>query len=203
MYKELARASSDDGSVEFRQTNGGSYVRIIAPAKNITELLHAARSVAEDLISDNPTGRPSIFQEPPIGVDKKDFSILLEIDSLTNGGRPRLQLRNNNFTNSKLPEEFQDYTKRLNECVYKGLKMAGRLPLSLTLRAHLGHYMLRTYHSGKEVYEYGDFHAMVEHPRASGWLKTRLAPKGILTGARLCTTNCQVGLATRPWPRGF
>ncbi|XXG99107.1 pre-mRNA-splicing factor prp46 [Hypoxylon texense] len=179
VYKELARANGGDGKVEFRQTDGGSYVKIMVPAKNITELVEAARSVAEDLIADNSTERPSIFQEPPVGVDKKDFRILLEIDPLTNSGRPKLQLGNDALTNPKLPEEFQDYTKRLNEYVYEGLKTAGRLPLSLTLRAHLGHYMLRTYPRGKEVYEYGDFHAMIKNPRASGWLKTRIGDEAL------------------------
>ncbi|KAI1770945.1 hypothetical protein F4818DRAFT_226430 [Hypoxylon cercidicola] len=173
VHKELARANSGDGKVELRQTDGGSYMRVIVPSKNIMRLINAARSVTEELTEDSPTERPGTFQEPPVIVNK-DFRILLEIDSLTNNVRPRLQLGKDTPTSLKLPEDYQGYTKRLSEYIYKGLKTAGRLPLPLTLRAHLGHYMLRTYPLGKVVYEYNDFHTMIKHPRASGWLKTRI-----------------------------
>ncbi|KAI1766001.1 hypothetical protein GGR53DRAFT_464748 [Hypoxylon sp. FL1150] len=171
VHKELARADSGRGNVDCRQTSEGSYVAITAPAKNLIHLLDAARSMAEDLVSDNPTGRPSIFQEPPIN---RDSRIVLTMDPQANGVRPKLQEEGNSLKSLELPEGFQEYSRRLNEYAYRGLKAAGRIPLSLTLRAHLGHYLLRTYPEGKEVYEYDEFRNLITHPRASGCLKTRI-----------------------------
>ncbi|KAI0172363.1 hypothetical protein GGR52DRAFT_573503 [Hypoxylon sp. FL1284] len=173
LYKELGQANDDDARVKLGQSDGVSYLEFAAESKRISQLVNAALDMADELISDQPDEMPGIFQEPPVGIDKGS-RVLLETDPVTEYIRPKLQPGTDGLVNLKLPEGLEHYAERLNEYIYRGLKIAGRLPMPLTIRAHLGQFMLRTYPIGKKVYEYDDFHAMVNHPRASGCLKTRL-----------------------------
>lgn len=194
VYKELARANNSH-NIQLHQTRTGSYVQILARPSAVVVLLQAARAIAEELISDDSVDpakpvkpaelaksvdraaltvsaeKPSIFQEPPIEIDK-DFHVALEINPSSNDARPKLQLGQVDLISLELPEEFGTYTTKLAHCVYKGLKNAGRLDFSLTPRVHLGHCMLRTYPQGKSLYSYKEFHTMIKNPRASAWLKT-------------------------------
>ncbi|OTA75797.1 hypothetical protein M434DRAFT_268364 [Hypoxylon sp. CO27-5] len=177
VHKELTQAE-DSYKFELRQTGQGSYLRFTAPAKKIPELVNAAQDTADELISDEPLKVSGIFQEPPAQIDPSSQVILI----ITRSGeiRPRLQLGQGADTSTELPENFQQYETKLSNRVYKGLKKAGRLPLSLTLRVNLGYCMLRSYPQGKEVYNYREFHSMIKNPRASAWLKTSIGDEAIV-----------------------
>ncbi|KAI1373583.1 hypothetical protein F4677DRAFT_428475 [Hypoxylon crocopeplum] len=177
VHKELSRGNSAS-QIELRQTGQGSYLRIAAPARNIAELIGVTQDVAEDLISDEPIQQPGIFQEPPTGVESA-FQVVLDINAPKGGVRPMLQQTKDSVDGLKFPEDFQEYSTRLETSVYWGLKKAGRLPLSLTLRVRLGHFMFQRYPRGKEAYGYNDFHAMVKNPRASGRLETRIGDEAL------------------------
>ncbi|KAI5864974.1 hypothetical protein GGS23DRAFT_594536 [Durotheca rogersii] len=170
IYKELSRARNDC-ALELCHSSEGPYLRIIASTeKSIAELVQAARDSADDLISDEASGASRIFQEPPAGL-KNDARVFLNVGLLPSSVRPRLQPRGDAANPGSQPG-FQEYVSSLTNSVYRGLKKAGRFPLLLTLRIHLGHYFLEAYPRGKEVYQYGDFHAMMKNPRVSGRLKT-------------------------------
>ncbi|KAI1407463.1 hypothetical protein F5Y13DRAFT_126064 [Hypoxylon sp. FL1857] len=176
VHKELTQADNYY-KLELQETGQGPYLRILAPARNIAELASAAQDAADELISDDPVKVSGIFQEPPARVSSSSQVVLV----ITQSGnvRPTLQLGQGAGTSQELPEGFQEFSARLDNRVYRGLKKAGRLPLSLTLRVHLGYCMLRTYPQGKQVYRYRDFHNMVKNPRASGWLKTSIGNEAV------------------------
>ncbi|KAI1459434.1 hypothetical protein F4805DRAFT_455918 [Annulohypoxylon moriforme] len=174
VHKELARADGGRG-LEIRKTQGGSYLRIIAPSRNIAEIISAAQDVADELISNESSGGSCVFQEPPTKVNS-DCQVVLDINTESGEVRPTLRPGQGAATATavEVARNFHEYATKLNDRVYAGLKKAGRLPLSLTLRVHFGNLMLRTYPQGKEVYEYRDFCAMMKNPRASAWLKTSI-----------------------------
>ncbi|KAI2463654.1 hypothetical protein F4781DRAFT_109839 [Annulohypoxylon bovei var. microspora] len=172
VHKELDRANVGSG-LEIRKTGQGSYLRIIAPAKDIAEIISAAQDVADELISNVSARESGIFQEPPTGVDSAS-RVILDINTESGEVRPKLQPGQGAASSVEVTKNFHEYATKLNNRVYTGLKKAGRLPLSLTLRVHLGYCMLRTYPQGKNVYGYQEFHAMMKNPRASAWLKTSI-----------------------------
>ncbi|OTB01483.1 hypothetical protein M426DRAFT_14368 [Hypoxylon sp. CI-4A] len=172
VYKEVNRASRG-GKIELVKTRKTSYLRIVAPKKQIDGLVAAVQDITEELLASESTQRVGIFQEPPTGAAGTS-QVVIEIDPLSQDGRPRLQPGADTAASFEFPESFEKYETKLTDRVYKGLKKAGRIPLSLTLRIHLGHFMLRNYNREPKAWDYRAFHGMVKDPRASGWLKTRI-----------------------------
>ncbi|KAI1214015.1 uncharacterized protein F4807DRAFT_449432 [Annulohypoxylon truncatum] len=172
VHKELTRANGGHG-LEIRKTQEGSYLRIIAPSKNIAEVISAAQDVASELISDESTRGPGVFQEPPARISSAS-QVVLDINIESGEVRPKLQPGQGAADGVEVAGNFHEYVTKLNDRVCAGLKKAGRLPLSLTLRVHFGFCMLRAYPQGKKVYGYRDFCAMIRNPRASAWLKTTI-----------------------------
>ncbi|KAI2601799.1 hypothetical protein GGR54DRAFT_53428 [Hypoxylon sp. NC1633] len=186
MYKELARSDQPPG-LELEQIDQGSYLRLAATAREVAGVIDATQGVAQDLIFDALSRKTGVFQEPPTELNSAS-RVVLEIDPLSGHVRPRLQHGQNAAKTTEPCGSFQEYAARLDNSVYKGLKKAGRFPLSLTLRVLLGHYMLQTYPPNKEVYTYPEFHGMARSARAIGWLKSRIGnetmAQGILDFAR-------------------
>lgn len=170
MHKELARTGSN-ARPELLESNGVSYLRLTAPAAQIAKLIHAAQDVADDLISQESHRGPGVFQEPPTELNSA-AQVILDVDSSSGDARPRLQQGQGANDCSQFQGLYREYATSLNSRVWKDLKKAGRLPLPLTLRVRLGYGMLRTYPRGKLAYGYGEFHKMMQNPRASGELKT-------------------------------
>ncbi|KAI0882676.1 uncharacterized protein GGS22DRAFT_190657 [Annulohypoxylon maeteangense] len=172
VHKELSRANGGRG-LEIRKAQESAYLRIVAPSKNVAEMISAAQDVADELISNESSRAPGIFQEPPTKVDNA-CRVVLDVNEESGEVRPKLQQGQGAASSTDVAENFDEYAAKLNDRVCAGLKKAGRLPLSLTLRVHFGNCMLKTYPQGKEVYEYRDFCAMMRNPRASAWLKTSI-----------------------------
>ncbi|KAI1079393.1 hypothetical protein F5B20DRAFT_581172 [Whalleya microplaca] len=174
VYKELSRANSTH-TIELRKTGDQSYLHIAAPAKDTAELVKAAGDLAEELISDQPTEGAGIFQEPPPKAHTS-FHIVLDIMRSSREARPRLEPQLNpcvdGTTSLERHDSFEEYKTSLDGILYRALKKAGRLSLSLALRVNLGFVMLQTYQQGNDVYDYNAFHTMVKNPRASGRLET-------------------------------
>ncbi|KAI1094761.1 hypothetical protein F5B19DRAFT_489980 [Rostrohypoxylon terebratum] len=170
VHKELTRARGGHG-IEIRKTREGSYLRITAPSKDIGEVISAAQSVADELISNESSWESGIFQEPPITVNSAS-QVVLDIDTQLGEVRPKLQIGKGVSDIAEVAGDFHEYVTKLSNRVYAGLKKAGRIPPSLKLRAHLGYCLLRTYPQDKIVYEYRDYCVMMKNPRASAWFKT-------------------------------
>ncbi|KAI1806476.1 hypothetical protein F4811DRAFT_550962 [Daldinia bambusicola] len=169
VYKELSRVS--DYKVELRETPQGSFISITGIAKNINEYIRLAQDVADDFIFNESIGGSTVFVEPPPQIDSA-AQVVLRADPVSGEVRPILQPGQDAIASLQLLETPEDCRAKLTQYLYKSLVKAGRLKLSLTLRVYLGQFMLRKYPRSKEVYGYNDFHTMVKHPRASGWLKT-------------------------------
>ncbi|KAL7628190.1 hypothetical protein AAE478_002388 [Parahypoxylon ruwenzoriense] len=171
VYKELTRANKNYSRVlELRYNREGPYLRIVAPTNDAIQLIRAARDQTAEFLSNEASQTQGIFQEPPAAAENSQ--VILDINPLSGDVRPKLQPRQDVVSSPEPPAIFNEYASSIAGNVCRALKKAGRLPLSLTLRIHLGHYMLRTYPQGKTLYEYSEFNAMMKNPRASGWLKT-------------------------------
>ncbi|KAI1104128.1 hypothetical protein F4804DRAFT_203344 [Jackrogersella minutella] len=179
IHKEIIRGDNDHG-LEIRQTGQGSYLCITAPAKNITEIISVVHDVADELIIDDSAQGTCVFQEPPLMVNSGS-QVVLDINPRSGDVRPRLRLQNNATGSLDIAGDSREYAMKLKDRVYQGLKKAGRLPLSLTLRIHLGYCLLRSYPQGKETYGYREFNVMMKNPRASTWLKTSIGDETLAT----------------------
>ncbi|KAI1446485.1 hypothetical protein F5Y02DRAFT_417124 [Annulohypoxylon stygium] len=172
IHKELTRARGGHG-LEIRETREGSYLRITAPSKDIAEVISAAQSVADELISNESSLGSGVFQEPPTTVYSAS-RVVLDINTQSGEVRPKLQVGEGVSNIAEVNGDSHEYMTKLKNRVYAGLKKAGRIPLSLKLRAHFGYCLLRTYPQGKIIYGYRDYCVMMKNPRASAWLKTSI-----------------------------
>ncbi|KAI0379690.1 hypothetical protein F5Y04DRAFT_289763 [Hypomontagnella monticulosa] len=177
-HKELARTSSS-ARPELRRFQDVTYLQVTTRTRQVAELINAAQSIVDDLTSDDSTRGPGVFQEPPAELTDAD-QVMLDIDDSSGSARPRLQPGQGVDNCSQRQLLFQEYATALNNRVWKDLKKAGRLPLSLTLRVRLGYGMLRSYPQDKLVYRYHDFHKMMQNPRASGDLKTWIGNEALV-----------------------
>ncbi|KAI0012871.1 hypothetical protein F4779DRAFT_504345 [Xylariaceae sp. FL0662B] len=181
VYKELSWANKHY-AIELRKIGAESYLHIAAPAKKTAELVEAARDLAEELIYGQSTAVVGIFQEPPPKA-YTSFHIVLDITPSSREARPRLEPRpeaqEDDITAPALHDSVDDYAAGLSGALYRALKKAVRLSLSLALKVDLGVVMLQTYQRGNDVYDYGAFHAMVKNPRASGRLQTGMGDEAL------------------------
>ncbi|KAI1387032.1 uncharacterized protein F4822DRAFT_431900 [Hypoxylon trugodes] len=176
VHNELGRANIN-AKLELRQVGQGKYLEIITPKRHAAEIIGAAQDATEELIADRQsTGPPRNFQEPPIGIGDT-AKVILVINTQSGEIRPKLVPGINSTAELQLPQSREDYVAKLCHFVHKGLKKAGRVRLSLSLRVHLGYFLLRSYPKGKEISTYPEFYTMMMHPRAGGVLKKSIGGK--------------------------
>ncbi|KAI5920763.1 hypothetical protein F4810DRAFT_713132 [Camillea tinctor] len=173
VHQELVHASTNC-SVELHNTPAGSYLHIIAPTrKDAYELVETAQMRVHDLTTDQPHQSQSLFVEPPSNM-KTGYQIELDLDDVTREARPCLKLRDDIKPNLRQDEDTREYTEQISRTLVKTLKREGRFHTSLTIRTHLGHYVLKRYPRGTRSFDYKGFETMMKNPRATGSFNTQL-----------------------------
>ena len=166
IYQELA-PKAGSGVLEVRGDALYTYIHIETGSENETQfLVHAARDLADDLISDKAADATALFQEPPPG-PKENLQVVFDVQK--SGARPKLV-----SIPAKVPEASDgavDYVAQLSRAVYRGLKRAVRQQLALVVSVKFGHFILQSYPQDRQALDYQLFRTMVDGPRASGYFK--------------------------------
>ncbi|KAI1495499.1 hypothetical protein F5X99DRAFT_422874 [Biscogniauxia marginata] len=176
VHRELVHDSTNC-SVELQSTPAGSYLRIIAPKKDDAyKLVETAQTRSRDLVTDQPDTTKSLHVEPPSNV-KNGFQIELHVNDVTGEARPYLKRQDDHIAGLKHDDDTREYTGGISHALVDALRKEGRFHTSLTLRIHLGHYVLKRYPRGSHSYDYGQFETMVKNPRALGRFKTQIGDR--------------------------
>jgi hypothetical protein len=134
--------------------------------------MNTAQGLADDYISNHSTNAQPIFVEPPPNCTTSDFRIVVDVTvaGAIKFARHHLEILSD-MADSALQVAPDRYMHGFSEALCKALEKASGLYSSLTLRIHLGHYLLQNYKPGK--FTFSDFEVMVRNPRATGHLDTR------------------------------
>ncbi|KAI0862040.1 hypothetical protein F4860DRAFT_513465 [Xylaria cubensis] len=170
IYHDL-KDGNKDANIEFRET-AVPYIRVHAPTEeDALALVRTAQRLAVEYLSGDSTETRVVFVEPPTNYMTTDFQIDVHVVDNSKCARPILESIPG--TSNMLLESFSDrYKRELSEKLYEAFERASSLHASLSLKIHLGYYLLQTYRKGKCTLE--QFESMVNSPRATGKLDTRL-----------------------------
>ncbi|TRX98194.1 hypothetical protein FHL15_000839 [Xylaria flabelliformis] len=170
VYHDL-KDGNKDANIEFRET-AVPYIRVHAPTEeDAMALVRTAQRLAVEHLSGDSTETRVVFVEPPTNYMTTDFQIDVHVVDNIKCARPTLESIPG--TSNMLLKSFSDrYKRELSEKLYEAFERASSHHASLSLKIHLGHYLLQTYRKGKCTLE--QFESMVNSPRATGKLDTRL-----------------------------
>ncbi|KAK7757861.1 hypothetical protein SLS62_000239 [Diatrype stigma] len=175
-YKELIRIEGRY-VIELRGNPPNTFIHIETGSQQETRnLLDRARELANELTSDDSSSS-SIFLQEPLATEMEKFRITLSIQS--SGARPKLDCP---LGQTQKRDESGDFVTNLTRIACQGLKKVARQQYGVTLRVHLGQFVLQSYPRGQLSFEHKQFKAMVDNPRTSGRLETEVVDENMVRG---------------------
>lgn len=168
VYHDL-KDGNKDANIEFRETTA-PYIRIHAPTEeDALALVRTAQRLAVAHLSGDSTEAKAVFVEPPMNCMTTNFEIDVHVIDNTKYARHTLE-RVPGMPDMALKPSPGRYKRELSESLCEAFEKASSLHTSLSLKIHLGYYLLQFYKKGKLTLE--QFEAMVKHPRATGKFNT-------------------------------
>ncbi|KAI0548631.1 hypothetical protein F4679DRAFT_316880 [Xylaria curta] len=170
VYQDL-KDGNKDANIEFRET-AAPYIRVHAPTEeDVLALVRTAQRLAVEHLSGDSTEARVVFVEPPTNCMTTGFHIDVHVIDDIRCARPILESMPGT-SDMVLRSSSDRYKRELSQNLYESFEKASSLHASLSLKIHLGYYLLQTYKKGKCTLE--QFESMVKSPRATGKLDTRL-----------------------------
>lgn len=162
-YKELIRIEGRY-VIELRGSPPNTFIHIETGSQQETRnLLDRARELANEFVSDESSSSSILFQEP-LATEMR-----IVLSSQGSGARPELHCPLGEILQR---DEAGGFVTNLSRIACQGLRKVARQQPGVTLRIHLGQFILQTYPRGQSSLEYEQFRAIVDSPRASGRLET-------------------------------
>ncbi|ETS86808.1 hypothetical protein PFICI_00636 [Pestalotiopsis fici W106-1] len=178
-YEELAEVAKDQEGYLFEiqePLSGRPFLYIEAPSQSLAaSCLDEARTIAQNIIDDKATKLDLVLIEPP-SAPLQSLVVQLQL------GRPQLvanQTSPLDPDNDGLRKTW--FESKLRQELSWALKKAGRIKNRVTLRVHLGHFLLRSFPPqqsripGTETgLDFEAFHRAVRHPRTRHDFATKI-----------------------------
>ncbi|KAI1744306.1 hypothetical protein F4680DRAFT_444335 [Xylaria scruposa] len=170
VYQDL-KDGNKDANIVLRETVA-PYIRVHAPTEeDALALVRTAQRLAVGHLSGDSTEARVVFVEPPTNCMTTGFHIDVHVIDDIKCARPILETMPGT-SNMALRSSSDRYKRELSHNLYEAFEKASSLHASLSLKIHLGYYLLQTYRKGKCTLE--QFESMVRSPRATGRLDTQL-----------------------------
>ncbi|KAI8947128.1 hypothetical protein F4801DRAFT_592845 [Xylaria longipes] len=194
VYQDL-KDGNKDANIELRETTV-TYIRVHAPTEeDALALVRTAQRLAAAYISGESTEARVIFVEPPANCVTTGFQIDVHVLDAIKCARPALE-KMPGTPDVALKSSPDRYKHELSESLCEDFEKASNLHQSLFLKIHLGYYLLQTYRKGKFTLE--QFENMVQNPRATGKLDTRLGKVPFVEGLSIESTMRLIQAADSP-----